>query len=95
MYLIQILLPLRDNQGTSFEVQLYEEVRVNLADHFGGVTTYMRAPATGEAAGGEAVLDPAPLLRPVPGAVRGDPSGEIPAAASLPTEDPHAARTAS
>ncbi|HEX6260474.1 MAG TPA: hypothetical protein VFZ51_07450 [Woeseiaceae bacterium] len=47
MYLIQMLLPLRDNEDVAFPGRLYEEVRVNLAEHFGGVTTYMRAPATG------------------------------------------------
>ena len=47
MYLIQIFLPTRDNDGEAFAKPLYDEVRNDLADHFGGVTTYMRAPATG------------------------------------------------
>lgn len=47
MYLIQILLPTRDNEGQAFGGHHYQEVRSTLADHFGGVTTYMRAPATG------------------------------------------------
>ena len=47
MHLIQILLPLRDNEGVVFKKSMFDEVRSDLADHFGGVTTYMRAPATG------------------------------------------------
>ena len=47
MYLIQMLLPLRDNEDVRFPRVLYEEVRLNLAEHFGGVTTYMRSPASG------------------------------------------------
>ena len=47
MNLVQILLPLRNNEGESFGKSLFDEVRTDLADHFGGVTAYMRAPATG------------------------------------------------
>jgi hypothetical protein len=47
MYLVQMLLPIRDNEGRQFDKNLFEEVRGDLADHFGGVTTYMRAPASG------------------------------------------------
>jgi hypothetical protein len=47
MHLIQILLPLTDNDGRRFGRELFHEVRNDLAEHFGGVTTYMRAPATG------------------------------------------------
>ena len=47
MNLVQMLLPLRNNDGHAFGKPLFEEVRSDLADHFGGVTTYMRAPATG------------------------------------------------
>jgi hypothetical protein len=47
MHLIQILLPTRDNDGKPFGKQLFNEVRTDLADHFGGVTAYMRAPASG------------------------------------------------
>jgi hypothetical protein len=45
--LVQILLPIRDNDGRAFGKSLFDDVRSDLADHFGGVTTYMRAPATG------------------------------------------------
>jgi hypothetical protein len=47
MHLIQILLPLADNNGKTFGREFFHEVRNDLAEHFGGVTTYMRAPATG------------------------------------------------
>ena len=58
MHLIQILLPLNDNDGHAFGRELFHEVRDDLAEHFGGVTTYMRAPATGVwADGGEKMKD--------------------------------------
>jgi hypothetical protein len=47
MHLIQILLPIRDNEGVAFEKSQFDEVRSHLADRFGGVTIYMRAPASG------------------------------------------------
>jgi hypothetical protein len=46
-YLIQILLPLYDNEGHEFEAQEYIQLRSELADRFGGVTAYTRAPARG------------------------------------------------
>ena len=47
MYLVQILLPMFDNEGLAFEPDDYVQLRSELADHFGGVTAYMRAPARG------------------------------------------------
>lgn len=47
MYLVQILLPLYDNEGHEFEAREYLELRSELADRFGGVTAYTRAPARG------------------------------------------------
>lgn len=47
MYLIQILLPLYDNEGHAFEAREYVSLRSDLADRFGGVTAYTRAPARG------------------------------------------------
>lgn len=47
MYLVQILLPLYDNEGHAFERADYLTLRSELADRFGGVTAYMRAPARG------------------------------------------------
>jgi len=47
MYLIQILLPLYDNNGQQFPQHEYERVRDELTEHFGGITTYVRSPAKG------------------------------------------------
>ena len=47
MQLIQILLPLYDNAGEPLPAELFTEVRQQLADRFGGLTTYSRAPAQG------------------------------------------------
>jgi hypothetical protein len=47
MYLIQILLPLFDNGGKPFPQHQYEQVRDELAENFGGITTYVRSPAKG------------------------------------------------
>jgi hypothetical protein len=47
MYLLQILVPLYDNEGHAFEPREYVRLRSELADRFGGVTAYTRAPARG------------------------------------------------
>lgn len=47
MYLIQILLPLFDNEGTHFEPALYADIRRELNERFGGLTAFSRAPAEG------------------------------------------------
>ena len=47
MYLIQLLLPLCDNDGHPFPQSMYIKVRDELAEHFGGITTYVRSPAEG------------------------------------------------
>jgi len=46
-YLVQILLPLYDNAGVAFPASEYVRLRGELADRFGGVTAYTRAPARG------------------------------------------------
>lgn len=46
-YLIQLLLPLYDNSGRQFPLAHYSAVRDELADRFGGLTAYTRAPAQG------------------------------------------------
>lgn len=46
-YLVQLLLPLNDNDGKPFEHDLFAATRFELTVRFGGVTTYMRAPARG------------------------------------------------
>ena len=47
MHLIQILLPLYDNDGIPFPQRQYLEVRDELTERFGGVTGYLRSPAEG------------------------------------------------
>ena len=47
MYLVQLLLPLYDNSGEQFDHSLYEGVRGELVERFGGITAYSRAPAHG------------------------------------------------
>jgi len=47
MHLIQILLPLYDENGESFSSGHCSVIRKELADKFGGITTYTRSPAVG------------------------------------------------
>jgi len=47
MYLVEILLPLYDNEGRRFGASEFDRVRDELADHFGGVTAFRRSPAEG------------------------------------------------
>jgi hypothetical protein len=47
MYLIQLLLPLNDNQGQPHTRSLFSAVAAELTDRFGGLTAYNRAPADG------------------------------------------------
>ena len=47
MHLVQILLPLRDNEGRPFPRAQFERVNEELTDRFGGVTAHLRAPASG------------------------------------------------
>ena len=47
MHLIQILLPLEDNEGRPFPGLAYAKVRGELAERFGGITAFTRAPAEG------------------------------------------------
>ena len=47
MHLIQLLLPLHDNEGRPFSVNHFTQVRRDLTDCFGGVTAFIRAPAVG------------------------------------------------
>jgi hypothetical protein len=47
MYLVQLLLPLRDNDGHPFPQDYFVRVRAELTARYGGVTAYLRAPASG------------------------------------------------
>ena len=47
MYLIHILLPLRDNDGKPLSRELFSAVAAELTERFGGLTAHTRAPAEG------------------------------------------------
>ena len=47
MHLVQLLLPLQDNNGRRFSASYFNQVRKELADRFGGVTAFVRSPAVG------------------------------------------------
>lgn len=47
MHLIQLLLPLYDNDGKPFGPALFRQVQAQLTEKFGGLTAYSRAPAEG------------------------------------------------
>ncbi len=47
MHLVEILLPLRDDKGESFPAEYYDDLAQHLTDKFGGVTSFLRAPAEG------------------------------------------------
>jgi hypothetical protein len=53
--LVQLLLPLRDNRGEPFPRAAFDAVMQELTDRFGGVTGYLRSPAAGLWADGDAV----------------------------------------
>lgn len=46
-FLVQILLPLYDNEGREFGAEPLGAVRRELTERFGGLTAHMRAPARG------------------------------------------------
>jgi hypothetical protein len=47
MFLVEILLPLYDNEGRHFGAGAYDRVSEELAARFGGVTAFRRSPAEG------------------------------------------------
>ena len=47
MHLVQLLLPLRDNDGQPYPRAMLDRVRNELIERFGGVTAYLRSPAEG------------------------------------------------
>src|SRR3954454_18569397 len=47
MHLVQILLPLYDNEQNAQPPQHYRSVQSELTERFGGVTIFSRAPAEG------------------------------------------------
>ena len=57
MHLIEILLPIADNEGKPFPPDLRAAVRDELVEHFGGVTAFTRSPAEGLWKEGEGAPD--------------------------------------
>jgi hypothetical protein len=47
LHLVEILLPLYDNEGRSFGAAEFDRVSDELAARFGGVTAFRRSPADG------------------------------------------------
>lgn len=47
MHLVQVLVPVYDNNGQPFPSNEFRRIRKELTDRFGGVTAYTRAPAEG------------------------------------------------
>ena len=45
--LIQFLIPLRDNEGHRFPSTVFDEIRDELTQIFGGVTAYLHSPSKG------------------------------------------------
>jgi hypothetical protein len=47
MHIVEIFLPLFDNQGRRFAPELYVHVREELVAEFGGLTAFTRSPVEG------------------------------------------------
>jgi hypothetical protein len=47
MHLVQILLPLYDNDGRALSEELFTTIRSELTERFGGLTAFTSAPAEG------------------------------------------------
>jgi hypothetical protein len=47
MHLVELLLPLYDNEGEPFGPEQFAPVRDELSNRFGGLTAFTRAPAEG------------------------------------------------
>lgn len=47
MFLIEILLPLKDNSGNKFSGEIFAVCQKELTDKFGGLTAFTRTPADG------------------------------------------------
>ena len=64
MHLVEILLPVADNEGQPFDAHKYAVVREELSRRFGGITAFTRAPAEGSSlAKGTAVHDDIIVVR--------------------------------
>src|SRR3954452_11998122 len=52
MHLVEILLPLNDNDGRPFGADRFDAFRESLTERFGGLTAFTRSPAEGTTSGG-------------------------------------------
>lgn len=67
MHLVRFYLPLYDNAGAPFARTLFDAVRAELTETFGGVTAHVRSPAVGawEDDGGDVCRDDVVLFEVV------------------------------
>lgn len=47
MHLIQLLIPIYDNEGRPFQRDTFDGIRAQLIERFGGLTAFVQAPALG------------------------------------------------
>jgi hypothetical protein len=47
LHLVEILLPLNDNEGRPFDPERFSALRDRLTERFGGLTAFTRSPAQG------------------------------------------------
>ena len=47
MFLVQLLIPIHDNDGNPFPRAMFDRVRQELTEAHGGVTAFVRSPAQG------------------------------------------------
>lgn len=47
VHLVEILLPLSDNDGHHFAADVFDRTREELMEAFGGITAFFRSPASG------------------------------------------------
>ena len=47
MHLIQILVPVYDNDGQAFPREAFDKLRAQLIERFGGLTAFVQSPALG------------------------------------------------
>ena len=74
VYLVELLLPLYDNEGRRHPRAAFARVREELVDKFGGLTAHTRAPAEGlwEDAGGAVTRDDVVLFEVMADALDAD-----------------------
>lgn len=73
-YLVQILLPLSDNEGRPFDDAVFANTRAELTERFGGLTAHLRAPARGlwKAGDGDLSRDDIVILEVMTGSLDAD-----------------------